>query len=80
MGTNVSRTTGFLMLLAAAAATAALVAAVVGQRRNREERHALSGSVDRRIKLFTNVADSKLCGSRPDRVVEMKNANDYQLA
>ena len=62
------------------AATAALVAAVVGQRQNREERHALSGSVDRRMKLFSNVAGSKKGGSRPSRIVEMNNASDYQLA
>ena len=68
------------MLVAAAAATAALVAAVVGQRKNREERHALSGSVDRRMKLFTDLAGSNKGGSRPARVVEMNNANDYQLA
>lgn len=80
-GTNISKSTFWLLAVAAAAATAALIAAVVGQRRNREERHQLSGSVARRISLFTNLADNHcLCGDRPDRVVEMNNARDYQLA
>lgn len=68
------------MAVAAAAATAALVAAIVGQRKNREERHQLSGSVSRRMALFTNVCNGNLCGDRPDRVVEMRDARDYQLA
>ena len=80
MGTSMSRMTMWLMIVAAAAAAAALIAAVVGQRRNRQERHQLSGSVGRRMKLFTNLADGNLCGDRPARVVEMNNAKDYQMA
>ena len=61
------------MLVAAAAALAVAVGAVVtGQRRSNAPKHALRGSVSRRIALFSSLAGTnKLSGSRPSRRVEM---------
>jgi len=70
------------MLVAAAAAVALAVAAVImGTRKKPKNTHALTGSVGRRMGLFSNFADSSLCSNtdRPARVVEMTmSENDEQ--
>jgi len=72
------------MLIAAAAAVALAVAAIaVGNRKRAPEKHALSGSVSRRMGMFSNFADSSLLCSdanvRPQRVVEMTMSGDEDL-
>jgi len=70
------------MLIAAAVASALAVGAVVkGMRRQEPPKHALSGSVARRMNLFSQFADCALCNSneRPSRVVEMTmSSDDYE--
>lgn len=72
-----------LIGVAIAAAAAAVIAAAIGSRKKKRVPHQLEGSVARRIALFSNFADSSLCGSteRPERVVEMTASHDdYRLA
>lgn len=76
---NGGRSFTFIMLIAAAVAVAMAIAAVVlGQRNKARDPHALSGSVGRRMALFSNFADSSLCNNaaRPQRVVEMTMSGD----
>lgn len=68
-----------LMIAAAALAVALAIAAVIlGQRKKPKEMHPLTGSVGRRMGLFSNFADSALCNNteRPQRVVEMTMSGD----
>lgn len=79
------RSLSFWMLIAAAAAAALAIAAiVVGSRKSEKPVHPLSGSVARRMELFSNFADCALCDSgmqRPDRVVEMTmSKDDYDMS
>lgn len=69
--TNLTKTSLMLIIVAACAAIAAAIAMVVGNRRNKEELHPLSGSLDRRMNLFSALADGNLCGDRPPRTFEM---------
>jgi len=67
------------MLVAAAVATALAVGAVAkGMRRSEPPPHALTGSVARRMGLFSQFAECALCDStqRPARVVEMTMSHD----
>jgi hypothetical protein len=75
----------FWMIVAAAVAAAFATGAVVmGQRKKHKDPHPLSGSVARRMGLFSNFADSALCNQgteRPARVVEMTmSKEDYSMA
>lgn len=69
------------MLVAAAVAAALAIAAVVlGSRKTSKEMHPLSGSVGRRMGLFSNFADANLCSNsdRPKRTVELTRSDDSQ--
>ena len=73
----------WLLLVALAAVVMAIIAMVMGQRKRDKPQHALTGSVARRMELFSTFADGALCGNeaRPDRVVEMTaSADDYEKA
>jgi hypothetical protein len=74
----------FWMIIAAAVAAAFATGAVVmGQRKTQREPHPLSGSVARRMGLFSQFADSALCNpaQRPTRVVEMTmSKEDFSMA
>jgi hypothetical protein len=63
---------------------AAMIAAAIGQRRDRTDRHPMSGAIKRRVEQFSCFADGAICASteRPDRVVEMTLSQDdmaYEL-
>jgi hypothetical protein len=67
-----------MLMLAAVAAAAAIAGVILGTRRRAKDMHPLSGSVGRRMGLFSNFANATLCNnaSRPDRVVEMTMSKD----
>lgn len=69
--------TVWMLIAAAIAAAMALMAVVAGQRRTNSSKHALQGSVARRMSLFSSLAGaSMLCGDRPARRVEMTMSKD----
>lgn len=76
----------WMMAAAAVAAAFATGAVVMGQRKRKKSAHPLSGSVARRMGLFSNFADAALCNNggqnmRPARVVEMTmSKEDYSMA
>ena len=76
----------WMMVAAAVAAAFATGAVVIGQRKRKKAAHPLSGSVARRMGLFSNFADAALCNNggqnmRPARVVEMTmSKEDYTMA
>lgn len=75
----------WMMVAAAVAAAFAVSAVVIGQRKKKKAAHPLSGSVARRMGLFSNFADAALCNqgtaARPERVVEMTmSKEDYSMA
>jgi len=73
-----------MMAVAAAAVVGAIAAVAVGSRKRRVQNHPLSGSVGRRMGLFSNFANKCDTGNRPDRLVEMNGseeaASSYRLA
>jgi hypothetical protein len=78
-----SHTSFWWLILAAVAAMFAIGAVVMGQRQQRANDHILTGSVARRMGLFSTFADSALCARTEPRTVEMTtttNADDYQMA
>jgi hypothetical protein len=65
------------MLIAAAVATAMAIAAVItGQRRSNLKQHSLSGSVARRMSLFSTMAGTNMGSDRPARRVETTVSHD----
>ena len=61
-----------------------MIAAAIGQRRDRKDRHPMTGVIKRRVDQFSCFADSAVCAStdRPERVVEMTMSQDdmaYEL-
>lgn len=73
-----SRLNLWMLLVAAVAASFAVGAVIAGTRKKPREMHPLSGSVVRRMGLFSQFADAALCNSvnRPERVVEMTMSHD----
>ena len=68
----------WMYIVAAVATMFAIGAIIAGQRKPAKSTHPLSGSVQKRIGLFSQFADSTLCASmaRPERVVEMTMSSD----
>jgi hypothetical protein len=70
----------WMIVIAAAAAAMAMAAVMMGMRKSEKKPHALTGSVARRMELFSNFANCALMCSdadaRPARVVEMTASHD----
>lgn len=69
----------WMLIAAAVAATLAVAAVLTGQRRwNRNPQHALTGSVARRMSLFSTLAGRAGNADRPSRRYEMPSNNYAQ--
>jgi hypothetical protein len=67
-----------MLIMAAVAVAVAIAGVILGTRKRAKDMHPLTGSVGRRMGLFSNFANAALCNNtdRPERVVEMTMSKD----